>query len=49
MGLFRKAVYIVILGVAARYLLSLLRDRAPPPTFGGRVDPGFEAVEKAFR
>lgn len=48
MGLLRIAALAAIFGIAIRFILSL-RPQFPPPNFGGFVQPGFEAVEQAFR
>jgi len=47
MGLFRKAVIVVLVGIAIKFFF--FRETPPPPVFGGQVQSGFESVEKAFR
>lgn len=49
MGFVRTVIWAVVIGVFS-YLVSLfLRGPSAPLLLGGYVEPGFEAVEHAFR
>jgi len=49
MGFLRIVVWAAVIAVISFIASSFLRQNSLPLSFGGRVEPGFESVEKIFR